>query len=159
VIQRATSRQLVRSLKDLSEFDGKKLFEHAAASSSSSPLVWFNRDEVGLTYLSSVADAFSSAATASGRVGTSLPHVLLTSADQLEGKSGTFILVANNEDALKDKATNIGVELASLMEGKGGGRKNRFQGKGNRVDLAKKAEAFIAERIAPTPTTTAAPSS
>ena len=98
-------------------------------SASDVPVVFLHREEDSPLFLASVADALAANKAFSERkvVG------LLTAADP-NAKGGSFYIVGPAE-----LVKSLGNKVAAVMEGRGGGRPGRFQGKANRIDLRDEA--------------------
>jgi misacylated tRNA(Ala) deacylase len=142
---KSTQKQLTTVLKELAESDAAKL---VATLQSGQRVAQLHRDEVGLNYISSVADLVSDtlkassakpAGDASAAAPSALPPyvLLLSSSDALAGASGAYILTG--DEAL---VTKLGSDLSVKLNGKGGGRKGKYQGKGAALDGKSRAAAF-----------------
>ncbi len=150
----------MKLLKDLADVESKTLlnqihqhFTPNQTSESKQPeqpegiLVLLNREEAGLGYLSNIVDNLIPALNTSSASNPVLAHSLLflTSPDEVEGKDGTFLLASNDDNLLK----TLSADVAKLLNGKGGGRSGRYQGKGVVGDAKKRQEAidFIASKL------------
>jgi len=129
---------LQTDLKALSKLKSALLEEVAAAEAdrcvnTEAKYTVVHRDGGDAAYLSSLADA----------VATRRPDLLLfLTASNGEEKDGAF-LVAGPPDAV----TAVAPKLEKVIEGRGGGRKGRYQGKATRIDQRAAAATLLATLI------------
>jgi misacylated tRNA(Ala) deacylase len=127
---KATNKTLANALKALAEADASKLLEKIK---SGEKVVALHRDEVGLNFLSEIADLVAEGVKAA----PSAYLLFASSSDAVGGAAGTFLLVGDEA-----KVASAGAELATKLGGKGGGRKGKFQGKAQGMDEKARTEAF-----------------
>ncbi|KJE98223.1 alanyl-tRNA synthetase [Capsaspora owczarzaki ATCC 30864] len=132
-------RQVKALLKEAAESAAKQLAEEAqqrteAASGSAVVVVHHHRDEADQDYLLTVASPLAT-----------LPIVaFLSITPPQEGSTpsyeGQFLLVGANEQHVAAAASAVSV----IVDGKGGGKKGRFQGKAKQLTPANRAAAVAA---------------
>jgi alanyl-tRNA synthetase len=72
--------------------------------------------------------------------------MLLTARENEAAKEGAFLLAGPTKHG--DLVSELGGQVASLLEGRGGGRGGRFQGKARRLDLLADAKDLLEQRLA-----------
>jgi misacylated tRNA(Ala) deacylase len=60
-----------------------------------------------------------------------------------EGDQGPFVLSGPEE-----VVSRLGPQIANVLDGKGGGRKGRYQGKANKISARAAAEKIVREAVA-----------
>lgn len=125
-----TSRQKIKKLtKDLSEAVVVQMI------SSSKPYILYSCEETEMSFLDALAAELKEKA----------PERLcvLTATTKIGSKEGNFIVCGPEEPV-----TFLGKELCALLQGKGGGRKGKFQGKGKAFDNLEQVEGLL-QKYAP----------
>lgn len=96
-------------------------------------MLTLHRDGGNMQYLGFVADAVRKALTPAP-----CKYVLfMTVTVDPKGKEGQFLFVGPD-----DILNTVGKKVAEIMEGRGGGRKGRFQGKALQINAREKAYKF-----------------
>lgn len=126
-----TKKALEKANKELAEMEAAKIIDQIT---SETKFLSLHRTEADLPFLDSVEKAL----VTNDRYSSVRPLLLLTAGAGAEGK---FLLVGSD-----DAVTANGKLVATAMEGKGGGRKGRFQGSGN-VDLREAAIKQVMEAV------------
>ena len=131
---KASNKQLAAALKELAEVDAARLVA-SLQQAGAVRVAQLHRDEVGLGYIGDVADLVQTQLKAANSDAPFL--LLLSTADAVGSAAGAFLLVGD-----EGKVTALGAELATKLQGKGGGRKGKFQGKASGLDARSRADAF-----------------
>jgi alanyl-tRNA synthetase len=138
---RALLKANTRLQRELADRIAQQLLASSSTSSSSSPqsaLLLHHQPESSASFLSSIADAFGALLPAS--VSPS-PLLFLTATENAEGKEGAWMLYG-------DRAAELAADVAKAMEGKGGGKGKKIQGKAARVDRRAEAVKLIQDKLA-----------
>ena len=131
------ARQLGKSntklLKELADLTAQQLVAHYRTSSPPPRLLTLHRDDTPFTFLQSVADGVSA----------TLPEVVLflTCTEGAEGKDGAWLLCGEG-------MSEYGGEVGKLMEGRGGGKGKKVQGKASRIDKRVDVIKWLGEKLA-----------
>ena len=132
---RQAGKANAKLLKELAEVTAQQLVAGHRAASAPQRLLTLHRDDTPLTFLQSVADG----------VGVALPEavVLLTCTEGAEAKEGAWLLCG-------DGVSEYGGEVGRLMEGRGGGKGRKVQGKASRIDKRGEAVQWLERKLAAT---------
>ena len=120
-------------LKELAELTAQQLIASYRTASPPSRLIVLHRDETPFAFLQSVADSVAAAAPEA--------VLLLTCTEGTDGKEGAWLLCG-------DGVSEYGGEVGKLMEGRGGGKGKKVQGKGSRIDKRGDVVKWLEEKLA-----------
>jgi len=126
-------KSLEKTQAELAELEAHKL------ASQGLKFVSLHKTESDLEYISTVASALSQIPSFQGAL------ALLTYSEGSAGKEGGFLL-AGPADAVK----TVGPRVAAALEGRGGGRPGRYQGKAARLDQLPVLLASLASELSST---------
>jgi len=129
--QNIAAKEIKNMRKELAELLAIKL--QAEHRMNNAPFMTLHRDDADAPFLSSLATAFTAACSISSET----TPVLLLSAGDSSGE-GMF-LISGPEQFINQHAKGI----ATLLEGKGGGRKGIFQGKAKNLTNLSCVKAYL----------------
>ena len=136
---RALLKANTRLQRELADRIAQQLLASASSSSSSqSALLPLHQPESSASFLVSIADAFAALLPPSA---SSSPLLFLTATEAAEGKEGAWVLYG-------DQAAELAPDVAKAMEGKGGGKGKKIQGKAARVDKRADALKLLQDKLA-----------
>ena len=132
---RLAGKANTKLLKELAELTAQQLIADYRHTSPPSRLLTLHREETPFTFMQSVADGVSVA----------LPEaiLLLTCTEGAEGKEGAWLLCG-------DGVGDYGGEVGKLMEGRGGGKGRKVQGKASRIDKRTDVIEWLKGKLATT---------
>ena len=128
-----------RALSKANKALTSSLAEHIAKglAASSTPLLHYHQPEGSLAFLQSICDAFAGLGLegGEGRV------LFLTASERAEGQEGQWVIFGEG-------AGDLAGDVGKAVEGRGGGKGKKAQGKAARIDKRGEAVKLLEEKLA-----------
>ena len=99
--------------------------------------VSLHRPESTAAFITAIGDAF---------IALSPALCLLTCSDDAKETEGQFLFLSSDKSR-ENEIKVMGTEIAKMMEGRGGGRAGRFQGKAARISEREKAYEYARKTL------------